>query len=458
MKKYILPIIMVICVLTSSLCVNAEETLKNDIGAQRWITMGGFTTSAGTFPAGTVADPVNNKYTDRGHGGSGEMRACSYRNVSAIYEDGTENAVYKLGNAALSNIGIDKSPMKRYTVKFNYSRVEGNVILHLINTGIQYWEVKNTTGITLKNGGAYIYDTTSGSLVNFVEDGTLTEGNWYQADLVMDVTASGYMLGNGIIYDNAGNIIGESGFKHICSIVGSTNYWEFNVAQHYATGFSTGYILLDEWKVFSIDDVSRAEFNVDYSDVELQKIYITPSVLLDADDINEETILLTSDNPDVDLEGQYEVSYDEVENVVVITTNELLPYNTDYNVEIANTIKTSDGVLAMAYPETFVSEFSTGADPFVVESVSFNDANEATITLFNGSALEREYLAIVSVVGADGKYKQTKCIYGTVGAYEENPVIAPRPDVTNGDTVRIMVWDNWRDMNSISDIYEKIVE
>ena len=460
MKKYILPIILAISVLTSALCVNATETLKNDIKADRWITMGGFTTSAGTFPAGTIADPVNNKYTDLFHGGSGEIRACNYNDVSAVYEEGTDaNAVFKLGNAALSNIGVDTSKMKRYTVKFNYSSVEGTVVLHLINTGIQYWGINNTSGITLKDGGAYIYDTTKGELVNFVEDGTIIRGKWYTADLVLDVPASGYMMCNAVIYDNEGNILGESGFKHVCSAVGSSNYWQYNVAQHKASGFSTGYVLLDDWQVYSIDEAQRTEFTVDISDIELCEIKVTSSVALDADDISIDTVSLTSDDPNVDLEGQYEVSYDEVENSIVITTNGVLPYNTDYTVEIDNSIKTEDGILALSYPASFSADFSTSADPLTVDSCIFNESNGAELTLSNASVREREYMAIISVIGADGMYKQTKCVYGKIGANEDSKSVStPYPDVSSGDTVKVMVWDNWASMNSICNTYEKIVE
>lgn len=460
MKKYIFPIILAISVLTSSLCVNADETLRNDIKADRWLTMGGFTTSAGTFPAGTIADPVNNKYTDLFHGGSGEIRACYYTGVSAIYEDGTDdNAVFKLGNAALSNIGVDKSQMKRYTVKFNYSSVEGTVVLHLINTGIQYWGINNTTGITLKDGGAYIYDTTKGELVNFVEDGTIIKDTWYTADLVFDVPASGYIMCNAIIYDDGGNILGESGFKHVCSDVGSSNYWQFNVAQHKASGFSTGYVLLDDWQVYSIDNSLRAQLTVDTSDIELCNIKVNSSVALDADDINTDTVTLVSKDPNVDLEGLYDVSYDDIEKAIVITTDGVLPYNTDYTVKINNRIKTEDGILALNYPTLFSADFSTGADPLTVDSCIFGASNDAVITLSNASVREREYMAIVSVIDSDGMYKQTKCVYGFISANEEGKTVpTPTPDVSSGDTIRIMVWDNWANMNSICDVYEKVVE
>ena len=449
MKKYILSIILATSVLTSALCVNAAETLKNDIKADRWITMGGFTTSAGTFPTGTIADPVNNKYTDLFHGGSGEIRACAYTKVSAVYEEGTDaNAVFKLGNAALSNIGVDKSKMKRYTVKFNYSSVEGTVVLHLINTGIQYWGINNTSGITLKDGGAYIYYTTKGELVK-----------WYTADLVLDVPASGYMMCNAVIYDDQGNVLGESGFKHVCSTVGSSNYWEYNVAQHKASGFSMGYVLLDDWQVYSIDEAQRAEFTLDVSDIELCDIKVNSSVALDADDISTDTVSLTSDDPDVDLEGQYEVSYDEVGKSIVITTKEVIPYNTDYSVEIDNSIKTEDGILALSYPASFSADFSTGTDPLTVDSCIFNASNGADITLSNASVREREYMAIVSVIGADGMYKQTKSVYGKINSNEVSKIVStPTPDVSSGDIVKVMVWDNWANMNSICNIYEKIVE
>lgn len=463
MKKRIFLVIMCILLICPGAYAKVTETLVNDVKADKWLEGSGFTTSTGTYPAGTLPDPPGNKYTDPNTDKSGEIRVCNYNVVKAAYDG--DNAVFKFEGpltstgAALTNVSNSGAPIKKYSVKVKINAEAATVVTNIIAPGWEYYPQANGSGITVKDGGAYINDAKTNSSVKFIEDGTIQNNKWYTIDTMYNTVSSGVTLCAAKVYDDKGTLIGNSGYHYSYTGVGRGdsiyNFYSFQQSVYGLTNDET--VLFDDWKAYTVMDDAKANFTLSTELAELNKIKIVSDIKLDALNINADTVELTAENLGISLEGTYSVTYEETseENAIVITTNAPLPYNETYTVALKGILATADGTVATDYPNGFSTTFNSGNDPFAVNGCNFDTANEAKLTLSNTSARDREYLAIASVYDTDGKYISTSCKYGKVTAKTTSGsvVTLPYADGKTGRTVKIMVWDNWNDMNSLSQTY-----
>ena len=96
----------------------------------------------------------------------------------------------------------------------------------------------------------------------------------------------------------------------------------------------------------------------------------------------------------------------------------------------------------------------------VVDDVEFDSENNATVTLSNTDREGREYLIVVARLNGNGKYLETAAAYGVLDAGTDEQVIAgPILSEKNpGETIRVMVWDNWDTMSFFGDAVETVVE
>ena len=96
----------------------------------------------------------------------------------------------------------------------------------------------------------------------------------------------------------------------------------------------------------------------------------------------------------------------------------------------------------------------------VVDDVEFDGENNATVTLSNTDREGREYLIVVARLNGNGKYLETAAAYGVLDAGTDEQVIAgPILSEKNpGETIRVMVWDNWDTMSFFGDAVETVVE
>lgn len=437
--------------------VNAEysETLFKEFkpdGFMTEVTYKDVTYSVGTLPT------YSNGYFAGNAVNPGVMIRMMGTGVAA-YENGTDgNVVFKLGGGSdyalngASGMGTHPTYRQSLRVKFPSSMPTAACLLctDISGGGFYIQDAKTKSGIFFRNGGAYVYDYDKSTNKTFIDDGTIEGEKWYRVESYTDFQGSEYQMQNAKVYDDeTGELIAESGWTRVSELSPQGGF------QCYARNSTAPEILVDDWEVYKCEGIERANFDI-VTDDETRQVYkIECDMTLDGNMFTNETVTLKADNAALNLTGKYSVEY--ADNAIVVTTDEPLPYNENYTITINCLPSTAEGMLAVDVSDTsgLVKTFSTGEDVFKTENATFGEDKCVSAQLSNPSGTEREYMMIVSSIDGTGKYLETQCVYGTLAPHTASQdVKAPAITAVSGGKVKLMVWDNWKDMNSLSETFE----
>lgn len=117
-------------------------------------------------------------------------------------------------------------------------------------------------GVQLVSGQARYYDPANKKLVNFLDEGKSIEANkWYTIEAIMDArgvttgSKTGDIYMNAFVYNDVGELIGNSGWKHVSTggaKWSATCYMTEITASRYEAGYK---VFVDEFKVYKLSDL-----------------------------------------------------------------------------------------------------------------------------------------------------------------------------------------------------------
>lgn len=420
--------------------------------------------------------------------------------ASAALENGeSTNAVFKLtgnGDVLFSDTKFESSELTatgKHSIRFNYSSEvpeDGVISLFVLsnfdsstNAPVDYRATLQDSGVGVfvSNGGAYIHNAITDEAVWFVPQGRLSADTWYTAEAIVEIISDGYIVQNAWIKDAAGEVVGNSGCYKVSAKKASeyesgAGIYDFNLLQLGTKNLGSGTVMLDDWKTYAVTD-TLAKGTITFvqdSDKATRKNYkFETGVVLDASLINTDLVTVTCvSDPTLDMTGKYIVTCENT--AIVVKMDESLPMDTKFKMEINadKMLSMTDGCVAFDYSSTLVTD--SMSEEFTTPSISeifvtsFSDSTptpSSTITLSNGDVVEHEYMIVASLVRA-GKYLETAATHGTLAARDamtSAPTVASAlsiPSFTtptaSGDKIMVMVWDNWKDMNSYRDTVTEI--
>lgn len=459
-------LIGIIC--TSAAFAEYSETLFKEFKPDGFMVEATYTPKDGTpvtYPLGTLPTYENGYlWSNTVPSGLNPGLALRMRGSGrAVYENGTDgNVVFKIGGAedcglsGAANLGKHSTYRQSIRMKILDHGSSRMCVLATVPSSGPYYSFEETSkcGVYFMAGGAYVYDYDKEENVYFIEEGTLETNKWYTVEAYTDFQGTNLQMQNAKVYDGTtGALIAQSGWTRVSELEPQGGLQNFCAGTSKAVAPT---VMLDDWKVYKCEGVDRTTFTIEAAD-SLRKVYKMKSDMeLDGSLFNADTVLLAADNEELDLTGKYTVSYDETEKAVVITLNEALPYNESFKIQIKCLPSAKSGMLAVdsSNKASLTQAFSTGSDLFKVEGAALDSGN-AVVTMSNPTGESREYLVIVSSISEDGKYLETKCVHSSLLSGASNtPVTVSAINMPANGKIWIKVWDNWKNMNSLSDMYE----
>lgn len=369
----------------------------------------------------------------------------------------------------------------KHSIRFKYSSdVSDNGVISLfVLSGLGANSVHRETlqdsgvGVFVSNGGAYIHNAITDEMEWFIQPGELSADTWYTAETLVEIVNDGYIVQNAWIKDRTGAVVGNSGCYNV-STKKASDYTQgaaankFNLLQLGTKNLGIGTVMLDDWKTYAVTGTpargtSALTFVQDTDKAKRQTYKFETGIVLDSAGINNDLVTVTCvSDPTLNLRGKYTVTCDNT--AIVVTMRESLPMDTKFKMEIDadKFLETTDGYVAFDYSSPAVTasmskEFITPALSEIFTTSFSGNTPSSTITLSNGDVVEHEYMIVASLVRA-GKYLETAATHGTLAARDamtSAPTVSsalPIPTFTetpvSGDKIMIMVWDNWKDMNS----------
>ncbi len=436
-------------------------------------------TAAIPAQAGTVSTQYLNTLTGDQHADGGIPTSGSYVRLArtantalTVVDDGTGNNVYQYTgdptatgamsihtycNATENGYGdgfFTKSPLQKFTVRVNFSSTSGETHFFAMTKA---WPVElctDTSGVLIKNGGAYYYDVANGDYVSFIEDGTMSADTWYTVEAIFDLREAAIMM-NASVYDADGYHVGGSDWQHVSNLGRLGNGANFTRTQIRFSGYqATDNVLIDDIAMYklTLDDtaVTCTDFAVaqDYSSASL-----TFSDELEAGLITKDNVTLSCANPNFDVSDKYEVSY---ANGVVTLTLDSLPYSEDFTITVTTKVRPAGDIFGI--PEAITKTFTTPEDPFktALENLSFaSSGNEvvATTTLDNSiSTSRREYMFVVTSWNNSNECVAIRNLHGFVeGGQSPNITLPAVPFEGEGSRVYVSLLDNWYNLIPVGD-------
>ncbi|MBQ4515977.1 MAG: hypothetical protein II978_04210 [Clostridia bacterium] len=239
---------------TLTVCSTAEEDLTVDEG----------------LPKAPAASP--------GYCGTNEtVAAYKVKTGVTVREDSTGNKYFEIAAdttsstkyyehmlAILSNTNhTANKTLKRFTAKIQLPSTTGS---SYVFGQLDVSSVSGTSrimsgfGVRLTGGQAQYYDATTSTFVNFLESGKSIEASkWYTIEAVMDARgvddAEKKVYMNAFVYDEQGDIIGQSGWQLVAQSGGKWGkvWYTTNItAANYEEGTK---VLVDEFKEYVLADV-----------------------------------------------------------------------------------------------------------------------------------------------------------------------------------------------------------
>ncbi|MBQ4516331.1 MAG: hypothetical protein II978_06045 [Clostridia bacterium] len=311
-------------------------------------------------------------------------------------------------------------------------------------------------GVKLTAGQAQYYDRAKETYVNFLNEGvTMNTDEWYTIEAYMDARAAateGKTYMNATVYDEAGNVIGESDWQYVQSGKGRWTkvWWSTQVT---AVGYAEGSkVLVDEFKEYVVD-IEELTCTSQVLAADFSSATFTFSAELNTETITKENIIFTAANPNLDVTDKYEINY--ADGVMTITFDNL-PYGENYNLTLTSKICSTSDDFGLA--ETVEIPFATPVDPLAasLSTVNFAAAEgsvEASITLSNPSAKPREYLLLATSWNGDNECVEIKSVYGVIAAgATENITIGTVAFEDADSIVRVSLLDNWKNIAPIGSV------
>ena len=393
--------------------------------------------------------------------------------------EGSDNIVFILGeNAFLLDTSAPIAAIRRSKADIMLKSNASTAQLFAISDN-QDTTFRNTrTGIFFENGGIYMQEAyveggaIATRMVELLPAGSTETGVWYTVESVQQIVADNVVYANAKIYDASGALIAKSGFRRVgtdfSTVVVADIVSKITTNRCRQIQIAASDALVDNWTVATITDVDTTASISFEKDDENRKVYkFISTFALDKDFITDDIIEFSDEVGNV-IPAGFAVTYDETAKAIVVTMNDALPYNLTVTMKVKDdTLLTSSegcilnyGNYATAVAANLTQTITTPADVFTIDNVTFDASNNATVTLSNADSDPREYLIIVSRIDANGKYLETAAKYGTLAEDSTaTPIAAPMlSEINAGETIKVMVWDNWVNMSFFAEVSEIVAQ
>lgn len=234
-----------------------------------------YTVAEGSLTADTAlaSKPTNNYNTE--YCGTNVTVGNYYKTATGVMvrDDGTGNKYFELAadtvpnntwyehKLSLSKTISDSNTLKRFTAKIKLPSLTGSTYVF---SQKRSWGLAGTTrildgfGVRLVAGEALYYDAATKAFVNFLDDEKSIEANkWYTIEAVMDARATNLYM-NAFVYDDAGELIGNSAWQHVGTTPTSAGWRESIIT---AAGYELeSKVLVDNFKEYVLSDVPTYTF------------------------------------------------------------------------------------------------------------------------------------------------------------------------------------------------------